>query len=159
MQIQTLKRTLWITLLLAAAAGHAADKPKEATFGKGKASGPILTREQLRQCLSQQPQVQQQQAELAKQQATLNTDKADIVRLGEVLKEQLGALDSTQPDLVAAYNEKAEARDKAIDDLQARLAQFNTRVEAANVQREAYVKACEGRNYFEDDEIAIRKGK
>jgi CRP-like cAMP-binding protein len=155
----TLKPALLVCALLVAGAGHAADKPKEATFGKGKASGPVLTREQLRQCLAQQAQVKDQEAELVRLQAGLNTDKALIVRSGEVLSEQGAALDRTKPELVSAYNEQVLARDKAIDELQARGAQFNERAGAANLQREAFAKACEGRTYNESDEIAIQKGK
>lgn len=155
----TLKYALLIAALLVTAAGHAADKPKESSFGKGKASGPTLTREQLRQCLTQQSQVKDRDAELARLQAALNTDKAAIVRSGEVLTEQGAALDRTKPEDVTAYNELVLARDKAIDELQARGVQFNTRVGEAQAQREAFAKACDGRSFFETDEIAIQKGK
>ncbi len=155
----TLKRALLVCALLVASAACAADKPKEASFGKGKASGPVLTREQLRQCLTQQAQVKSEEAELVKLQNGLNTDKAAIMRSGEVLTEQGAALDRSKPELVTAYNELVLARDKAIDDLQARGAQFNDRSGAAGVQREAFAKACEGRSYNESDEIAIQKGK
>lgn len=155
----TLKHALVVCALLAAGTSHAADKPKEAFFGKGKAGGPVLTREQLRQCLTQQTQVKNEEAELVKLQTGLNTDKAAIVRSGEVLTEQGAALDRSKPELVTAYNELVLARDKAIDDLQARGAQFNDRSGAAGVQREAFAKACEGRSYNESDEIAIQKGK
>ena len=155
----TLKHALLVSALLVTGAVQAADKPKEPTFGKGKASGPVLTREQLRQCLAQQAQVKNEEAELVKLQNGLNTDKAAILRSGEVLTEQGAALDRTKPELVTAYNELVLARDKAIDDLQARGAQFNERASAAGVQREAFAKACEGRTYNESDEIAIQKGK
>lgn len=159
MRNPTLKRALLVSALLVCSATHAADKPREATFGKGKAAGPTLTRDQLRQCLTQQAQVKDQEAELVKLQTGLNTDKAAIVRSGEVLTEQGVALDRSKPELVTAYNELVLARDKAIDDLQARGAQFNERAGAAGVQREAFAKACEGRSYNEIDEIAIQKGK
>ncbi len=155
----TLKPLLLACTLLVAGAAHSADKPKEVTFGKGKASGPVLTRDQLRQCLTQQAQVKNEEAELVKLQNGLNADKAAIVRSGEVLGEQGAALDRSKPELVTAYNEQVLARDKAIDELQARGAQFNERAGAAGVQREAFAKACEGRTYNEIDEIAIQKGK
>ncbi|MEQ1684165.1 MAG: hypothetical protein ABL916_10985 [Burkholderiaceae bacterium] len=155
----TLKHALLVCALLVTGAAQAADKPKEVTFGKGKTSGPVLTREQLRQCLTQQAQVKNEEAELVKLQTGLNTDKAAIMKSGEVLTEQGAALDRTKPELVTAYNELVLARDKAIDELQARGAQFNERAGAAGVQREAFAKACEGRTYNEIDEIAIQKGK
>ena len=159
MPTPTLKHALLVCALLAGATVHAADKPKESSFGKARASGPTLTREQLRQCLAQQSQVKELDAELAKLQTTLLSDKAAIVRSGEVLTEQGAALDRSKPEAVTAYNELVLARDKAIDELQARGAQFNTRVGEAQAQREAFAKACDGRSYFETDEIAIQKGK
>lgn len=155
----TLKPALLLCVLLSAGAAHAADKPKEASFGKGKAGGAVLTRDQLRQCLTQQAQVKNEEAELVKLQAGLNTEKAAVIRSGEVLAEQGNTLDRSKPELVSAYNEQVLARDKAIDELQARGAQFNERAGAAGVQREAFAKACEGRSYNESDEIAIQKGK
>lgn len=155
----TLKHALLLGALLVTGAVQAADKPKEASFGKGKASGPVLTREQLRQCLTQQAQVKNEEAELVRLQNGLNTDKAAIVRSGETLTEQGAALDRSKPELVTAYNELVLARDKAIDELQARGAQFNERAGTAGAQREAFARACEGRSYNETDEIAIQKGK
>jgi hypothetical protein len=155
----TLKHAFLLFALLVASTGHTADKPKESSFGKSKAGGPTLTREQLRQCLTQQSQVKGLDTELAKLQATLANDKAAIVRSGELLSEQGAALDRGKPEAVTAYNELVLARDKAIDDLQARGTQFNTRVGEAQAQREAFAKACDGRSYFETDEIAIQKGK
>jgi hypothetical protein len=138
---------------------HAADKPKESGFGKGKATGAMLTREQLRACLAQQSRVAHQDGEMVAEQAALNTAKAEILRSGAELKEQLAVLDRTSPDAVSAYNERAAARDKSLDDYQARVPAFNSRVEAVKAEREAFGKACDNRRYFEDDEIAIRKGK
>ena len=150
---------LLVLLVLPITAGHAADKPKEASFGKGKASGAFLTREQLRACIAQQTRLAQQDAELQKEQAALAATKAEIASSGDALKLELAALDRTSADAVTAYNERAAARDKSIDDYEARVPGFNERVEAARVEREAFGKGCDNRRYFEDDEIAIRKGK
>lgn len=142
-----LKHRLVALALLAASAGNA------------EATGPTLTREQLHQCLTQQSQLKEVDSELAKVQATLGSDKAAIVRSGEALAEQGAVLDRGKPEAVTAYNELVQARDKAIDELQARVAQFNTRVGEAQAQRESVAKACGGRSYFEADALAIPKGK
>ena len=161
----TLPRTFANALLVAALFGvaatlaHAADTPKEASFGKGKASGAYLTREQLRVCLAQQSRLTQQDAEMVKEQSAIGVAKAEIDRSGVELTEQLAALDRTSPEAVNAYNERAAVRDKNIDDYEARVPRFNDRVAAARAEREAFGKGCDNRRYFEDDEIAIRKGK
>lgn len=159
MRTPTLHRSLWLLTLLAASATHAADKPKEASFGKGKGAGAYLTRDQLRSCLNQNTRVQQQDTEMLKAQGALNDTKADIARRGDALKERLAALDRADADAVNAYNSDAEARDKLIDEYQARVAQFNERLEAGKPDREAFAKACDNRRYFEEDEIAIKRGR
>jgi hypothetical protein len=152
--------TLLLTsTLLAAAGSHAAEPPKkEGAFGSGKAGGAYLTRNELRVCLARQTRVAQQDGEMQKEQSTLAATKAEIARSGEQLKERLDALDRTSIDAVTAYNEAAEARDKQIDAFQTRVNVFNTQVEALKAEREAFGKGCDNRRYFEEDEIAIKKG-
>ena len=157
--MRPIPRFLIVAALLAGAAVQAADKPKEAAFGKGKGAGAFLTREQLRGCLNQQPRNGQQDAELVKDQAALTDTQAEIARLGITLKDQLAALDRSNAEAVSAYNAQAAERDKLIDDYEARVTQFNTRVEAAKADREAFAKACDNRRYFEEDETAIKKGR
>ena len=152
-------RALLATALLIAMSSHAADKPKEASFGGGKGTGSFLTRNQLRDCMAQQAKVKQTQAEMMAMQEKLNADKAEIGKTGETLKADLEALDRTSPEAVNAYNERAVARDKKIDEYQQQVDQFNGRVDGVRAEREAFSKACENRRYFEDDEAAIRKGK
>lgn len=157
--MRTLTRTVISLALLAACATQAADKPKEAAFGTGKGSGAFLSREQLRACLSQQARMTQQDADLLQEQSAISALPAVIARRGDALKEQLATLDRTSADAVAAYNVEAQARDKMIDDYEARVTQHNSRVEAGKVEREAFAKTCDNRRYFEDDETAIKKGR
>ena len=149
-----------LALLLAAGGSPGADPPKkDAAFGTGKASGPLLTREQLRACLAQQAHMKQQEDESRKRQAELVEVKAEIARSGDALKAKLESMDRTNAEAVAAYNAEAAARDKQIDDYEAGVAEFNARVETQQAERDAFAKGCDNRRYFEEDEIAIRKGK
>jgi len=148
---------LILAAALSAAPSWAADK-KEASFGKG-GTGAYLTRDQLRTCLAHQDRVRQQNDDVVKEQAALTAMKADIARSGDELKAKLDTLDRTDLDAVTAYNDRASARDKQIDDFQARADAFNARVEANKAERDAFGKACDNRRYFEEDEIAIRKEK
>ncbi|HEY8707204.1 MAG TPA: hypothetical protein VIM34_04325 [Burkholderiaceae bacterium] len=161
MRTPTLTGALLLTLtLLTTGTGHAADKPKkQGAFGTGKAAGAYLTREQLRACLAQHGRAAQSDAELQQEQAALATAKTEIARSGDALKAQLETVDRTQADAVAAYNEQAQARDTQIDDYQARVTTFNARVEARQAERDAFAKNCNNRRYFEEDEIAIKKGR
>src|SRR6266850_2408963 len=91
-------RALLASALLIAISSHAADKPKEATFGGGKGGGAFLTRNQLRDCMGQQAKVKQTSADMQAMQDKLNADKADIGKTGETLKADLEALDRTSPE-------------------------------------------------------------
>ena len=124
MMISMLKRSaaLFVTLSLALSAAQAADKPKESSFGKGKPGGPLLTKAQLRDCLAQQERVRAQTEETVRLQAALERDKTEITKLGDLLKEQLAALDRGDANAVDAYNAQAQNRDKMIDDYEARAA-------------------------------------
>jgi hypothetical protein len=159
MQSQILIRARLVAVLSTSAAATALAAGKEATFGGGKGGGPFLTKAQLRDCMNQQSKVKQQDTDLQAQQDKLNADKAEIGKRGDTLKTQLESLDRTNPDAITAYNEQAAARDKMIDDYQDQVTQFNARVQTFNGDREAFTKNCSNRRYFEDDEIAIRKGK
>ena len=136
-----------------------AQKVKEGNFGKGKAGGPLLTRSQLRECISQQQRITVQGDEALALQSQFDRDKAEIQRQGVALKEELAALDRTNAELVDQYNAKAAARDKAIDDFEARAAAYNLRVQQLKTEREAFAGACENRRFDEKDEIAIKNGK
>ena len=156
--MRTLATALLALTLTASATTFAADKPKkEGAFGKG--GGAMLTKEQLRGCVNLKARMAQQDDELTREQTALAATKDEIGRSGDALKSRLEALDRNNAEAVAAYNEQAEGRDKQIDDYQTRVTAFNTRVEAGKTDRDAYAKGCDNRRFFEDDEIAIRKGK
>lgn len=152
-------RCVLILTLLAAGGVHAADKPKEGSFGKGKPYGAYLTRDQLRSCLKQQVQLSQQDGDILKEQTALKEAKADIARRAEVLKELAAALDRTSQEAVTGYNAQVQERDRVIEDYQSRVAPFNARVDTTAAEHEAFSKACDNRRYFEEDEIAIKKGR
>jgi len=159
--MRTFIRTLLILPLLAATLASAADKPtkKEASFGDGKGTGTYLTKEQLRVCLNRQAKVNGENAAMQKEQAELTTLKADITRSGDELKDKLETIDRTSAEVVNGYNEAVQARDKQIDDYQKRVDAFNARVDANKIESDAFGQGCNNRRYFEEDEIAIRKGK
>ncbi|HWH81444.1 MAG TPA: hypothetical protein VNU71_04330 [Burkholderiaceae bacterium] len=147
--------------LAAALAGPAiaADPPKKASFGAGKSGAPVLTREELRACFARQAKVAQTDEQLPKDKAALAATQDELLRSGESMKAAMETLDRTNEQAVTEFNEKSQARDKRIDEHQARVAEFNTRVQAAQGERDAFVKACANRDYFEEDAAAIKRGK
>jgi len=159
--MRTLIRLLLILPLLAATLAVAADKPgkKEGSFGSGTATGAYLTRDQLRVCLARQTKVNGENAAMVAEQTALTALKADVTRSGDELKQTLETLDRSSAEAVDGYNGLVTARDKQIDEYQKRVDAFNARVEANEAERDAFGQGCNNRRYFEEDEIAIKKGK
>ena len=152
--------TALLSALLVALPALAADKAKpEGSFGGGKSTGAYLTRDQLRTCMSRQAKVHDEEAALQKEQAEIATLKNEIARSGDQLKQQLEGVDRSNAEAVAGYNDAAQARDRQIDAYQARVDAFNARVDAGNAVRAGFIQTCSNRRYFEEDEIAIKKGK
>ena len=142
-----------------AQAQKAKEPVKESSFGKGKPSGPLLTRAQLRECMAQQERMRVMTDEAVVLQTQFNAEKADLAQQGLVLKDELAALDRTNVQAVELYNVKAAARDKAIDTFEAGTDAYNKRVKRLTMEREIFVSGCENRRYDEKDEVAIQQGK
>lgn len=163
-------RFLLALCLSAGMAAQAADKPADkpsdkvpapkagAGFG-GKASGPFLTKEELRRCLARQDALKTHDAEMLKEQAAIADRKVEIQRIGDDLKTRLDSIDRSNADAVAGYNDAVQSRDRQIDEYQARVDRFNASVDQNKTDHDQFAQACSNRRYLEDDETAIRKGK
>lgn len=161
---------LALTLGLALApAGWAQTKPKApprgeprtaALAGGGAApAGRLLTRDELRDCLQRQQVLGERRTELDRSQATLDGEKAELLKAGEALQAELAALDRTSADAVAAYNARAAERDSKVDAWNQRNTRFVDEARAHQADQKGWADACAGRRYREDDEIALRRGK
>ena len=127
---------------------RAADKPRDNTKpAAAKPTPSLLSPAQVRECLAQQQSLRSRADEAERKQAALTASKAEIDRLGTTLKEQLGTLDRTSADAVAAYNAQAATRDKMIDQYQEGVPAFNNEVEALKADRAAHAKNCENKRY------------
>jgi hypothetical protein len=140
-------------LVCAVMSAHAGSYPK------GKGSGPLLTRNELRQCMALHERTRTQRDEIDRLEQLIGQDKDDIARRGADLKEQMVWLDRYSEPAVAQYNEQSQARDKMIDAYEARVAAHNAQAEAWKADTAAFAKNCENRRYDEKDEQAIQKGK
>ena len=158
----TLCRWALAAALLLAACGafaQSADKPRTGSFGKGKSNGPLLTRDELRECLKLQPRLRALTDEVVAAQAALDKQKTEISQIGATLKEDLAALDRSNEQALDEYNRRVLEHSQRIDDYNALTPAFNTKVEILQAQRAAFTKGCEDRDFDERDEIAIRKGQ
>jgi hypothetical protein len=150
---------LLLVLALAWPGGAFAADPKPASFGKGKASGPVMTRAELRECMAQMASVRSLNDEAATLQTALAKEQAEIAALDAARKDKRAALDLTSAEAVDAFNAEGKALDERIDAYNARTPPFNAKVEALQAARIAFAKGCDNRNYDEKDEAAIKSGK
>lgn len=144
-------------LLVGAGAAWAQAKAGEGTLGAG--SGPMLTREQLRQCLVERDELKKASLALAGDQKALDDEKGALGAAATELREQLDRLDRTNADAVQAHVAKAKAHDEQVGAWNAKLAPFNERVRAHGKRNEEWKSACGDRRYREDDLLLLQGRK
>lgn len=142
--------------LVAAGAQAAGDKLKLGAFGPGKASGPLLSRTELRDCLERMDRVRVGNDKLARERERIERDKADLLRQDEELKAQLATIDRTSEEAVTAFNNRVLERDKARGEFLQRTDAFNTEVGALEGERRQFAQRCENRRFDQDDETSLR---
>lgn len=136
-----------------------AQEVRQGSVAKARAGVPLMTRDELRDCMALAQRNRVQGEELLALPPQFELEKAEIQRHGTTLKEELAALDRTSGELVDQYNAKAAARDKLIEAFEARVSAYNLRAQQLQTDRAAYAGACENRRFDEKDEIAIKNGK
>lgn len=158
---------LSIAFGLLAGAAVAADKPESRPGSKPPAAKratpqpaprpltPLLTREELRVCMDLKAGNRENGVDVQRMQPEIAAEKADLLRSGEAMRAELTVLDRTSADAVKDYNDRAAARDQQIARLEAKIIEFNAKVNAFEAGRETYGRDCENRRYDEKDEKAL----
>jgi hypothetical protein len=134
-------------------------KPREGALGKGTSTLPTLTRDELRQCLSEQDRIKKEGADLAEMQTRLDGDRSAIERMGSELESEKAKVDVSDENAVNTYNVRVRQRTKLVEDYKAAAPAFNARVDKLADDRKAYAAKCADRRFFEDDYDAIKAGK
>jgi hypothetical protein len=134
-------------------------KPREGALGKGTSTLPMLTRDELRQCLAEQDRIAKEGAELAQAQAKMDGERKEIERLGTELEADKAKVDTSDEAAVNAYNARVRQRTKQAEEYRAAVPVFNARVDKLAADGKAYATGCADRRFFEDDYEAIKAGK
>lgn len=119
----------------------------------------LLSKEELRACMTTKDRLQQQRVEIDRLQNELATEKAALQKSGVELQEQLAALDRTNLEAVQKHVDMNNDREKRIDAYEAKAGQYNAKVETLKADKDVYARDCERKRFDEADEIAIKKGK
>jgi septal ring factor EnvC (AmiA/AmiB activator) len=146
-----------------AAPAFGADAPKGGNTlslgGKAPAAGPLLTRDQLRGCLSQQAALRTQGSDAQRDQSELDASRQEIARLEGELQSERGTVDATSEDAVAAFNAKLEQLKAKTEAFNAKLPEVNGRIDEYNAAQAKWQNDCGNRRYDEADYFAIQRGK
>lgn len=149
-----------LTLVAALGGAHAAnEKLRIGAFGSGKASGPLLTKNELRDCLALETRVVDANAGAAREREQLEKEKAELVRSGDALKADVETLDRSNAEAIEALLAREKARNAAIEAFQARTDAFNARVGEIDADRAAFKQRCDNRRFDQGDLEALRKGR
>jgi len=144
-----------VTALLAPAA-HGADKKAAAPPAP---KTPLLTQDQLRDCLAQKDKVAKETEAAVKSRADVDAQKAEIDSSGKALENEATTLDRTSEGAVAAYNAKVVERNAKVDAYRARAEAYNVEADRVLATKDAYEKACANRRYDDRDLNDIQKKK
>ena len=141
----------------AAATPSANAKPGEAPVGKG--SGPVMSRDELRRCMTEDDRLKKETADILETQKSMQQNRSEIDRLGAELEAEKATVDRSSQAAVDAFNEKSRARGKLIEDYKAAAPLFNERVDKLAAGQQGYAKGCGDRKYLESDYDDIKAGK
>lgn len=153
-------------------AAMAADKPppaksaapakaakREGTIGGGTGSGPFLSKDELRACMTEQDRMKKETTDVVATQQQLAKDRAEIDRLTAELDAERPKVDVSNKEAVDAFNARLQDKGKKVSDYQATAQAFNQRVDKLDADDKAFAKSCKDRRYFEDEYDAIKAGK
>lgn len=129
------------------------------SFGKGKPTGTLLTRDQLRACLKAQTTIKADSEALVKEKNELAIQKADMDRVEAELVAERATVDATKEETVTAYNDKLNAAKASSAALRERQLGFNIKVDAYQAGNDGFKRDCADRPYAELDWFAIQRGK
>ena len=127
--------------------------------GKAPSGGPLLTREQLRQCLSQQAALKEQGSQAGREQSQLDASRRELARLESELQAERPKVDPADDGAVAAFNGRLEHWRGLADAYNARLPAVNGAIDAYNAAQARWQGECGNRRYDEADYVAIQRGK
>jgi len=152
-------RPLVIAFLLAALLPMAHGADKKAAAAPPPAKTPVMTQEQLRDCLARKDKLTKDTDAAVKSKAAVAAQRAEIDSSGKALEDEAATLDRTSEDAVGAYNAKVVERNGKVDAYRAKAEAYNAEVESVLQTKEAYEKACADRRYDDRDLSDLQKKK
>lgn len=121
--------------------------------------GPVLTRDQLRQCVAEQNTINTLESEMDRLRASLTQSEASINRLEAQISEQQPLIDRYSQESVDSFNALIDQHKRLVDAHNAKLPVTNISVEKVNSAVDRFNAKCADRVYYENDMQAVLAGK
>lgn len=128
----------------------AASKP--ATKGKN-----VMTRDELRVCMTEQDRLEKISAGIKKEQPALDQQLAEVRRLDAEIAQKRAALDPNDAAALQALNADEVKRDAIAEAHNTRLAALREQGNTFEFGRKAWIDRCGNRDYDEMDEAVIKR--
>ncbi len=147
------------TALWIATPAQAQSASRMPVLGDGPPKGKPLSQTQLRACLDLQRQLEQEAAELQRDQAELESAKQAFERFDAQLQADRARLVATDKAAVDAYNARLDQRRQMVADYNAKAPEYAKQAQTTNALRQTWSADCDDRPYDQDDYAAIFKAR
>ena len=124
-----------------------------------KSSGPTLSREVLRSCISLQNAINQDADAIDAASARFESEKLRLDQYERVVAMQRASLDPFDAYSVDSYNQSVRTHQAMVQSYNTNLPSFNQRVADQNASVERFNLNCAGQAYFESDMQAVLAGR
>ncbi len=155
-QAQSAGRT---AVLGVATPAQAQSAGRTAVLGDGPPKGRPLSPPQLKACLDLQRQLEQEGAELQRDQAELDAARQAFERFDAQLQADRARLVATDKAAVDAYNARLDQRRQMVADYNARAPEYARQAQTTNGLRQTWSADCDDRPYDPDDYAAIFRAR
>lgn len=125
-----------------------------------KATDHIMSKDELRRCLTREKRIDEMDAELLKMEAPMKAQKAEMKRLKAKLDHDKPLLDMTSQPSIDAYNALADEFQAVADAYNLQVEPMNAKTVARNAANAIYTKQCvTNMSWREGDKAEILSGK
>lgn len=122
-------------------------------------SGPVLSRDQLRQCVSEQNQINSRSEHVDRAQASLDAERSRLNHLEQRIERAEPLVDVYSQESVDSFNAMIDQHRRLVASFNERLPASNSQVETLNAAVERFNSRCGERAYYEHDMAAVLAGK
>lgn len=151
---------LCAAVLFAAVPAHAQKRPAMRGLPKGaKTDLPVLTRDQLRRCVTLEKQIDADNPDVRRREALMQAEAARIDKLESVLREWNEKIDDTNQAEIDNYNALVRQQKAWVDAHNASLPEYNDQLAKVKALLAEFNGDCAQRVYYDKDMDAIKRGK